>query len=105
MDNKLFWKTIKPSLSDKLVAKDRIHLTEKDEIVEIELETAETLSRFFENVINNLKISKYAGYNFLIDSIENRTIEALLKFRNHPSILPIHERKKNTLIFILKKFP
>ena len=28
MDNKLFWKTIKPSFSDKIVTRDRIHLTE-----------------------------------------------------------------------------
>ena len=29
MNNKIFWKTITPSLSDKLAARNRIHLTEK----------------------------------------------------------------------------
>ena len=37
--------------------KGQEHLTQKDEIVKIELETAETLNSFFVNVINNLKIS------------------------------------------------
>ena len=32
MDNKLFWKTIKPSFSDKIVTGDRIHLTENGEV-------------------------------------------------------------------------
>ena len=47
MDNKLFWKTIKSSLSDKIVTRDRIHLTENGEVVKTELETAETLNNFF----------------------------------------------------------
>ena len=33
MDDILFWKTIKPSISDKLVARDGVHLTRKDKIV------------------------------------------------------------------------
>ena len=47
MDNKLFWKIIKPSFSDKIVTRDRIHLTENGEVVKTELETAETLNNFF----------------------------------------------------------
>ena len=48
MDNKLFWKTIKPSFSDKILARDRIHLTENGEVVKTELETAETLNSYLE---------------------------------------------------------
>ena len=81
MDNKLFWKTIEPSLSNKLVAQDRIHLTETQQ--------------FFAIVTNNLKILKCTDYDTLIDSIENCTRKALLKNRNHPSIFEIHKRKKN----------
>ena len=47
MDNKLFSKTIKPSFSDNIVTRDRIHLTENGEVVKTELETAETLNFFF----------------------------------------------------------
>ena len=103
MDNKLFWKTIKPSFSDKIVARDRIHLTENGEVDKTELETAETLNIFFGNVIKNLMIPKYSEYDPSINSIENRTIRAILKYRNHPSILAIRERKKAQINFYFKK--
>ena len=35
MDNKLFWKKMKPSFSDKIVSWDRIHLTENGEVVKL----------------------------------------------------------------------
>ena len=46
MDNKLFWKTITLSFSDKIVTRDRIHLTENGEVVKTELEM-QRLSIFF----------------------------------------------------------
>ena len=94
MDNKLFWKTIKPSFSDKIVTRDRIYLTENGEVVKTELETAENLNNFFGNVIKNLMIPKYSDNDPSLDRIENGTIRAILKYRNHPSILVIRERKK-----------
>ena len=57
-DNKLFWKTIKLSFSDKIVTRDRIHFTENGEVVKTELETAKTLNIFFGSVIKNLMIPK-----------------------------------------------
>ena len=33
LDNRLFWKTIKPALSDKVMARDRANLSEKGESV------------------------------------------------------------------------
>ena len=71
MDNKLFWKTIKPSFSDKIVARDRIHLTENGEVVKPELESAETLNNVFGNVIKNLMIPKYSEYDPSIDKSQN----------------------------------
>ena len=90
-DNKLFCKTIKPSLPDRLAARDRIHLTEKDEIVKSELEAAETIV-FLQ--ISNLKILKCADYDHLINNIENRTVKAFLKYRKHLSVLAVYKRKK-----------
>ena len=103
MDNKLFWKTIKPSFSDKIVTRDRIHLTENGEVVKTELETAETLNNFFGNVIKNLMIPKYSEYDPSIDRVENRAIRAILKYRNHTSILAIRERKKTQISFCFKE--
>ena len=79
-------------------------MTENGEVVKTELETAETLNNLFGNVIKNLMIPKYSEYDPSIDTVENRTIRAILKYRNHPSILAIRERKKHRQIFVLKKF-
>ena len=89
MDNKLFWKTIKPSFFDKIVKRDRIHLTENGEVAKTELETAETLNNLFGNVIKSLMIPKYNEYDPSTDRVKNHTIRAILKYRNHPSILAI----------------
>ena len=53
-DNKLFWKTVKPSLSEKFIARDRISLSENGEIVRTEIETGETFENFFGNIVKNL---------------------------------------------------
>ena len=47
VDNKLFRKTVKPLLSDKVAGKDKIHLVENNELVKIHLETADVLNNFF----------------------------------------------------------
>ena len=47
VDNKLFWKTVKPLLSDKVASKDKIHLIENNELVKTDLETAKVLNNFF----------------------------------------------------------
>ena len=69
LDNKLFWKTIKPALSDKVMTRD---LSKKSESVKTELETV--LNKFFSNNVNNLEISKYSKYESFIDNIEDQTL-------------------------------
>ena len=43
IDNKIFWEALKPFLSDKIVDKNKIHLTENGEFIRIDLELAEIL--------------------------------------------------------------
>ena len=45
--NKLFWKTVKPLLSDNVTGKDEIYLIENGELTKTDLETAEVLNNFF----------------------------------------------------------
>ena len=80
--------------SSPVAVLDRIHLTENGEVLKTELKIAETLNNFFGNVIKKRMIPKYSEYDLSIDRVENRTIRAVLKYRNHPSILAIPERKK-----------
>ena len=46
---------------------------------------------------------KYSEYDPSRDRVENRTIRAVLKYRNHPSILAIRERKKFQISFCFKE--
>ena len=87
LDNKLFWKTVKPALSDKVMTRDKINLSEKGESVKTELETAEILNKFFSNIVNNLEISKYSKYESFIDNIKDQTLRAILKHKDHPNII------------------
>ena len=64
-DNKTFWKTIKPFLSDKIVSTERITLIDNGEVVVTEPDPANVLNIFFSNAVANLKIPVYADYDQL----------------------------------------
>ena len=79
-------------------------MTENGEVVKTELETAETLNNFLGNVTKSLMIPKYNEYDPSTDRVKNRTIRAILNYRNHPSILAIREQKKAQINFCFKVF-
>ena len=60
IDNKLLWKAVSPFLSDKIVGKNKIHLTENGELIKPDLETAEILNDSFSNIAQNLDITRYS---------------------------------------------
>ena len=60
IDNKLLWKAVSPFLSDKIVGKNKIHLTETVELIKPDLETAEILNDSFSNIAQNLDITRYS---------------------------------------------
>ena len=78
-------------------------MTQNGEVVKTESETAETLNNFFGNVVKNLRIPKYSKYDPPIDRVENSTVRAILKYRNHPGILAIHEWKQAEINFCYKE--
>ena len=94
VDNKLFWKTVKPSFSDKVILRDKINLSENGQISKSELETAGALNNVFSNIIKNLEISKFSDYEPFIYNIEDKTLRASLKYKKHPSIIPIQNQLK-----------
>ena len=95
VENKLFWKNVKPFLSDKVSSKDKIHLLENNEVVKTDLETAEVLNNLFSNVVQNLNISRISNEEQFINCIEDRTLKAILKYRKHLSIVAIRNKCKN----------
>ena len=102
-DNKLFWKTVKPSLSQKFNARERISLIENGEIVKTEKETAEVFNYFFGNIVKNLNISQYFDLDFVIENIKDPTLKAILKYKKHPSILAIRNKCNRNGIFSFRE--
>ena len=58
-DNKKFWKTVKPLLSNKSVSREKINLTENEKMLASESKTAETLNNFFSNIARKRNIPKF----------------------------------------------
>ena len=63
IDNKQFWKTVKPLLSDKSISREKINLTGNENMFTSESQTAETLNNFFFNIVKKLNISKFNSNN------------------------------------------
>ena len=82
-DNKLFWRSVKPLLSDKSRIRDRINISEKGKILKTESETAESLNSFFSNIVKSLNISRYSEFDPVTENIADPTP----KYKDHPSIL------------------
>ena len=102
IDNKQFWKTIKPPSSDKSVSRDRLNLIAKDEIVKSESETAKSLNKLFSNIVKNLGIPVYDDFDPIIENMKDPVYKAILKYKNHPSILEIKDMRENS-IFCFKE--
>ena len=99
-DNKLFWKSVKPLLSDKSRIRDRINISEKCEILKTESETAETLNSFFSNIVKDLNISRYSEFDPVTENIADPTLKTIFKYKDHPSILAIQSNcEKETFRF------
>ena len=76
-------------------------MIDNGEAVATEQDTANVLNAFFSNVVNNLKIPQYANYDPIANNISDPILKAIVRYRNHPSILTIREvcKKSHKLSF------
>ena len=103
LDNKKFWKTVKPFLSDKCPLDEKIIIVENDEIISNDKEVAEVLNTFFSNTVSNLNIPEYPVNDPFIDNINNPILKAIFKYKNYPSIKAIEKVSKLDKLFNLNK--
>ena len=107
-DNKQFWRTVKPLLSDKIKSSEKITLVEQrenldmdgnivDEIVNDDVKIAEVFNRFFSNAFIDLKISDFHGAVPLADNISHPIFRAILKYANHPGTIAIKDLNNTSL--------
>ena len=99
VDNKKFWKTVKPLLSGKSVSREKIILAENKKVLTSKYETAETFD-FFPNIVKKLNIANFNSNNSVRENIIDPVFKAILKYKNHSIILAIQKYiKKKTLHF------
>ena len=98
LDSKKFWKVINPFFSEKRKATNKITIVDNEESIILDnIKISEELNSFFKNATNSLEIKE----------IE----KAILKFKNHPSVLTIKSKLEvseqfsfqNTAVYDIKK--
>ena len=77
-----------PFLSEKIVSTEKISLTDSDDIFSSDHETVRVLNTFFSNVVSSPKTPEYTNYDSISNDINDPIIKSIVKYRNHPSILP-----------------
>ena len=92
MDNRKFWKTIRPLFANKIKVKNKITLN--DDGTSTKDEVADIFNSFFVNTASSLKIS----YNKSLP--QNRNISkivehAIKNFENHSSLIAIKNNRKS----------
>ena len=98
-DNKTFWKTVKPFLSDKTPSDEKITLTEKDKIIKTDSKTANVLNTFFSTIISNLNIPEYQVPDPISNDVSDPALKSILKYKDHPSIKAIEKIAKPNSLF------
>jgi exonuclease III len=93
LDNKTFWKYMKPVLSGKSTCNPKITLVVGDSIITEDTLLAETFNSFFKDAVENLEITEN---RLLLDRINVSACAdpvdiVIEKYKNHPSILKIKQ--------------
>ena len=76
-------------LSKKVKSNERITLIENDEIIKTEKGTAKVFKTFFSNIVQNRDIQQYNVDDPICENINDPLLKAIVRYRNHPSIVAI----------------
>ena len=111
-DNKTFRKTVKLYFTGKIKTKFEITLFKKkivsqedqegnvsEKIITPDQAVAEVFNKFLINIVPNLEKSTDRGYDNDFIATDCQVVNASNKFKNHPSIIMIKNKKKNDKSF------
>ena len=59
-------------------------------------QNAELLNIFFSNAVKNLKIPRFSNTNSFVERLSDPVLKAILKYKNHPSIVAIRNANDNS---------
>ena len=97
-DNRKFWQTIKPNLTDKTLRDERITLAEGDKVIIEEKHVVKKFKDHFEKTVETLKIDRPK----LSDLSDDPVLNATENFSHHASVLKIKEARDSTDCFSFK---
>ena len=97
MDNKHFWRVVKPNFSNKIVGTNRVTLRDGVKIISDTEKVADTFNQFFVNIGNTLKIDKDRQFLLGANDVFDPALKAIKKYSARPSILNIKEKMNNNV--------
>ena len=90
---------MKPVLSDKISESSKITLVNNNLAVYDDREICDIFNKFFVNVVPNLNIPGFTGSDNL--HVIGDSVQPILhKYRNHPSIIKIKEKRESSEKFV-----
>ena len=95
VDNKSFWKIVKPFLSNKAISSEKITIIDEVELVTDEQKVANTLNDFFSSIVTSLNLPESQNADPFSDNIDHLALKAIMKWRNNPSVLAITTVREN----------
>ncbi len=88
-DNRKFWNTVKPFISNKNKSKTKITLIEDERVITKDEEVAEILNNYFVTVTDSLGINENNEAITSTTDITDPIDQVVLKYSSHPSIIKI----------------
>ena len=88
-DNKEFWKTIKPLLSNKTKSAVFITLKDNNKIVESQNEVANIFNYYFSKIVFSLEIPESNNIDPQSERMSCPILKSMTKYRKHSSITAI----------------
>ena len=85
-DNRVFWKIVKPEISDKAKILSEIILAEDDNILSQDAEIAKIFNEYFINILI-LNMPNNQSFSTQTRSLEDNTISGIIEgYKDHPRI-------------------
>lgn len=85
----MFWKTVKPMLSNESVYRQSITLVKDNKTLSEKLNVAETFIVFFLNILSEMNIPLGRELLTEADHIEDPVLKIIERFKNDPSVVII----------------
>ena len=95
VDKTQFWRTVKPLFSDKTKSNEKTTLVEDETVTTQDEKNAELLNLFFSSAVKNLKTAEFSETRPLAERLSDPVLKAILKYKNHPSIVAIRKANNN----------